>query len=138
MAKTEYKSKYKAIKIDGLKYDEHRYLMEQHLGRKLDSKEVVHHINGDPRDNRLENLQVMSLSEHGRMHGKHYKPPINNRRGYSNVWCRKLTNEQVDFIREHYIPGDREFGTRALGRKFGVCHQCIMHVIDGTTYRHPS
>jgi len=43
---------------------EHRLVMERHLGRLLDPKEIVHHINEDPSDNRLENLQVMSIGEH--------------------------------------------------------------------------
>lgn len=60
--------KYKAIKVNGKKIDEHRYIMEQHLGRKLTKNEVVHHINGNKQDNRLENLELMSRSEHSRKH----------------------------------------------------------------------
>lgn len=43
---------------------QHRVVMERYLDRKLESTEVVHHKNGNKQDNRIENLELMTFSEH--------------------------------------------------------------------------
>lgn len=46
------------------RYAEHRLVVEETLGRHLETAEQVHHINGVKTDNRPENLKVVSASEH--------------------------------------------------------------------------
>lgn len=46
----------------------HREMMEMHLGRKLEADEVVHHRNGVPDDNRIENFEVMTSADHASHH----------------------------------------------------------------------
>jgi len=54
--------------VHGKKRFDHRLIMEKYLGRKLEYEEVVHHINDDPMDNRIENLILTTRQEHMKLH----------------------------------------------------------------------
>lgn len=52
---------------------EHRVVMEKHLGRALIKGEIVHHLDGDKHNNSIENLQLMTQSEHIALHREELK-----------------------------------------------------------------
>jgi hypothetical protein len=65
---------------------EHILVMEDHLGRAIGCDEQVHHVNGDPSDNRIENLRVLSRSEHFVEHHRHCNLDGGIRRGVAVVF----------------------------------------------------
>ena len=47
---------------------EHRVVMENYLGRLLKDDEVVHHKDGNKKNNDIKNLEVMSVEKHSTNH----------------------------------------------------------------------
>lgn len=60
----------------GTRYTKHgfilraRYVVEQYLGRYLTSEESVHHKDGNKFNDAISNLEVLSKSEHAKIHAK--------------------------------------------------------------------
>lgn len=69
----------------------HRVAMEKYLGRTLQSHEHVHHRNRNPGDNRIENLRVLTRSEHMMIHQAEDKLT----RVLQNILTQKQTQEGV-------------------------------------------
>ena len=51
---------YVVISVNGIIMREHRYVMEQHLDRKLSTEETVHHIDFDKTNNDISNLYLFN------------------------------------------------------------------------------
>lgn len=115
------------LNVDGRIVAEHRYVFEQSIGRRLESDEIVHHINHNPRDNRLENLMVMTRSEHMKAHeeGRPNVGAAGERNGAS-----KLTNKAVEDIRASIERPS------LLAAKYGVTPNLIWMVKRKKIWRH--
>ena len=133
--------KYKRIKLpDGTTRDEHRLIVEDYLGYKLDRDIVVHHIDDDPTNNDLENLDICLLSVHARYHITEETIEnlmcgggIGNRvRGSSNATA-KLTEEDILIIRERIESGD---SLRGIARDYGVHYTSIRQIKTGKSWSH--
>lgn len=72
-ANGNYKGRYEVdgyiwLNVDGRRIAEHRAVAEMALGRPLSSSEIVHHKDHNKTNNRVENLQIVSRSEHAKLH----------------------------------------------------------------------
>lgn len=111
----ETKKYYKAIKVNGIKRDYHRYIAEQKAGRRLRTNESVHHKDSDKFNNVPGNLEILPRSEHARMHS------IETLNG------AKLTKDDVRRIRIIIKKGVR---INTIAQVYGVDRKaisCIKH-----------
>lgn len=117
---------YRHIQLESGRYQyEHRVVMEAALGRKLSSKEVVHHKNEDRLDNRIENLELFSSP--GQHIGSHHVT-----RGTDQP-AAKLNDDKVRQLRKMANDG---LGRAHIARHFGVSRATIRNVLKGRAWKH--
>ncbi len=104
--------------IGGTHILEYRFTAERITGRPLRDNEIVHHKNGDVTDNRLENLDVLSQSEHAKLHLSGELSPNH-----------KLTADNVCFIRESSLSLPK------LSKLFGVSVATVWRARRGISWK---
>lgn len=109
---------------------EHRLIMERKLDRPLVEVEIVHHINRDRTDNRIENLELMSRSEHAK---EHSKESVAARRGVKLTNGRKLNVSTVQAIKSELRSGG---STSALALKYGITPTMVCYIKSGKSWAH--
>jgi hypothetical protein len=124
----------------------HRLVAQAFIPNPL-NKPFVNHIDGNKLNNTVSNLEWCTAAEnneHARLTGLHiqargYTPVYKSESSKKNSWANlinksQLTEDEVRYIRSVYIPRDKEFGTRALGRKFNISGVAISNVISRKAY----
>lgn len=122
---------------NGLVY-EHRLIMEYFLGRNLNTDEIVHHKDGNKRNNKFENLELLPRAGHTALHAPKPKTvtlkcdycgklfPREKRRtykGYKHDFC-SLSHSVKFQMREKYQTNVIKHGTQSGYRHGCRCKKC--------------
>lgn len=98
-----------------------RYLMQTEIGRTLRTEEVIHHINEDCLDDRMENLSIVSMAEHLKLHIGD-KPPN-----------RLLNDKDAETLKE-MIKKRKKLSLRKLAKLLEFKPSLLLDVSAGRSY----
>ena len=98
-----------------------RYIMENKIDRKLKAEELVHHINGNTSDDRIDNLLIVSNIEHLKIHIGD-KPP------------NRLLNDKDAKMLKEMIRKRNKLSLRKLADLLGFKHSLLQDVSAGRSY----
>ena len=127
-----YNRRYLRAKVDGKGLDIHRLVAAAWIPNP-ENKPQVNHINGNKHDNRIENLEWVTAYEnnlHARVTGLSTGP----KKGEQNN-CAKLTDDTIRYIKSIHKPFHKEFGTRALAKRFGVNDCWLSSILNNNRKR---
>ena len=122
--------RYVTLNLEGTRknYRVHRLVAEKFIPNPNNLPQV-NHKDGNKQNNKIDNLEWCDSSYNVQHAIKQGLIPlgVNNKRS-------KLSQEDVDYIKHHYIKRDKEFGCAGLGRRFNVDKKVIYNVIYDKRY----
>lgn len=99
----------------------------------IDNLPEVNHKDGNKENNHVDNLEWCT-SHDNQQHKYNIGLLDKSIISCENNHCSKLTKEDVEYIRQNYIHGSRQFGARPMARKFSVSCPTILSVIKYKTW----
>ncbi len=110
---------------------EHVYVMEKHINRKLESNEVVHHIDEIKGNNDINNLQLMTHGEHTALHNEG-KIRSAETRGRIGIKSMRYSMDQARMLRGMVDSG---FSQRQASITLGISKIAASRMARGITYK---
>lgn len=123
---------------------EHVYVIAESIGRKLLSYECVHHKDRNKKNNNLNNLQLMTQSEHASLHlwedkglkaifedrdckmcGNCFVTKQNSKRKYCTSKCSTQKNKKFEISKEELLKLVWDIPMTEISKKFGVSDVAI-------------
>ena len=121
---------YRQVVVNGKQKLAHRIVATTFIPN-YKNLEQINHIDGNKLNNNVDNLEWCSRSEN-LTHA--YNNGLEKTKAGEEHPNHKLTEENVKYIRNFYIKGDRRFGSASLARKFGVDRTTIVDAYKRNTW----
>ena len=129
------KGRYKVVQKKNKRIGVHRLVWELYKG-KIPEGYIIHHINGNKLDNRIENLACISVKEHNLIHAK--DRPIWNKGmkvKNSEKWAKTL-EKAVNVRNRNYFEKcklvynlRKKMSAREVSKKIGLCERQIYSIL---------
>ena len=116
----------------GVKYPAVHRLVAKAFIPNPEDKPTVNHIDGDKKNNCVENLEWATHKEnldHAINTG--LRPPFKGTHSH----FAKLNADEVRYIRSHYKQNSKEMGAQALARKFNISRESVVRIAKRQTYK---